>query len=88
MAKILYMTWYLPVQNIMVLWLMHPWERDARWMHHVMHKSYPFTVIIEIACTRSSEELLGAKRAYQALFDHSVEEDVAYHIKERYSKVD
>ncbi|KAF3326181.1 annexin D4-like protein [Carex littledalei] len=74
-------------KNIMVLWLMHPWERDARWMHHVMHKSYPFTVIIEIACTRSSEELLGAKRAYQALFDHSVEEDVAYHIKENYSKL-
>ncbi|KAJ4756221.1 Annexin [Rhynchospora pubera] len=74
-------------KNIMVLWLMHPWERDARWMHHVMHKSYPFTVIVEIACTRTSEELLGAKRAYQALFNHSVEEDVAYHIKESYSKL-
>ncbi|XP_072961801.1 annexin D4-like [Typha angustifolia] len=71
-------------KNIMVLWAMHPWERDARWAHHVLHKAYPSTIILEIACTRSSEELLGARKAYQALFHHSLEEDVAYHVKENY----
>ncbi|OAY82056.1 annexin D4 [Ananas comosus] len=71
-------------KNIMVLWAMHPWERDARWAHHVLHKAHPSTIIVEIACTRSSEELLGARKAYQALFHHSLEEDVAYNVKGNY----
>jgi len=66
---------------------MHPWERDARWAHHVLHKAHPFTVLVEIACTRSSEELLGARKAYHALFHHSLEEDVAYRVKESNAKV-
>ncbi|XP_072996211.1 annexin D4-like [Typha latifolia] len=74
-------------KNTMVLWAMHPWERDARWAHHVLHKSHPFTIILEVACTRSSEDLLGARKAYQTLFHHSLEEDVAYHVKENYSKL-
>ncbi|XP_008813418.2 annexin D4-like [Phoenix dactylifera] len=74
-------------KNIMVLWAMHPWERDARWVHHVLHKPLPLDIIVEIACTRSSEELLGARKAYHALFHHSLEEDVAYHVRENYSNL-
>lgn len=74
-------------KNVLLLWAMHPWERDARWAHHVLHKSHPFTILIEIACTRSSEELLGARKAYHALFHHSLEEDVAYHVKESNAKL-
>ncbi|KAJ3683820.1 hypothetical protein LUZ60_014047 [Juncus effusus] len=74
-------------KNLMVLWAMHPHERDARWIHHVLHKSHPYTIIIEIACTRSADELLNIRRAYQSLFHHSLEEDVAYLIKENYSKL-
>lgn len=70
-------------KNIMVLWAKHPWERDAQWAHDVLHKD-PFGIIMEIACTRSSEELLGTRKAYHALFHHSLEEDVAYHVKENY----
>ncbi|KAJ8493905.1 hypothetical protein OPV22_015626 [Ensete ventricosum] len=71
-------------KNITVLWAMHPWERDARWIHHVLHKAHPFNIVVEIACTRSSDELLGARKAYHALFHHSIEEDVAYRVKENY----
>lgn len=72
----------------MVRWVMHPWERDARWAHDVLHEAQPpFDIIVEIACTRSSEELLGARKAYHALYHHSLEEDVAYHVKENYSNV-
>lgn len=62
----------------MVLWTMHSWERDARLINDALldgAKSY--NVIVEIACTRSSEELLGARRAYHSLFERSIEEDVA-----------
>ncbi|RZS21843.1 hypothetical protein BHM03_00054536, partial [Ensete ventricosum] len=51
-------------------------SRDARWIHHVLHKAHPFNIVVEIACTRSSDELLGARKAYHALFHHSIEEDL------------
>lgn len=67
---------------------MHPWERDARLVKEAMKKGPEvYGVIVEIACTRSSEELLGARKAYHSLFDHSIEEDVAYHIDGPESKV-
>lgn len=36
-------------------------------------------VITELSCIYSSEELLAVKRAYQARYKHSMEEDVATH---------
>ncbi|XP_062215568.1 annexin D4-like isoform X2 [Phragmites australis] len=69
-------------KSAMVLWAMHPWERDARWAHHVLHKAHPPAILVEVACTRSADELLGARRAYQALYHRSLEEDVAYRAKE------
>ncbi|XP_066379867.1 annexin D4-like [Miscanthus floridulus] len=65
-----------------VLWAMHPWERDARWAHHVLHKAHPPQVLVEVACTRAADDLLGARRAYQALYHRSLEEDVAYRVRD------
>ncbi|XP_062181650.1 annexin D4-like [Phragmites australis] len=70
-------------KNLMVLWAMHPWERDARLAHHVLHQAHPAAIVVEVACTRSADELLGARRAYQALFHHSLEEDVAYRARDK-----
>ena len=36
---------------------------------------------MEIACTRSSSELLGARKAYHSLSDRSMEEDIAANIQ-------
>lgn len=75
------MSWYGDDQNAVVLWTMHPWERDARLVKEALKKGpHAYGVIVEVACTRSSEELLGARRAYHSLFDHSIEEDVAHHV--------
>ncbi|PKA67006.1 Annexin D4 [Apostasia shenzhenica] len=72
-------------KNLMLQWLMHPWERDARWAHHAIHKGDSPTVLVEIACTRTPVELLGARKAYCSLFHRSLEEDVAYHISGSHS---
>lgn len=62
--------------------MLHPWERDARLIKKAIKKDPKhYNVIAEIACTRSSNELLGARKAYHSLFDHSMEEDLATHIK-------
>ncbi|XP_062173772.1 annexin D4 [Alnus glutinosa] len=72
---------FMRFKNAVVLWTMHPWERDARLAKEALKKGpQSYGIIIEIACTRSAEELLGARRAYHSLFDHSMEEDVAQHI--------
>lgn len=72
----------------MVFWAMHPWERDARLVKNALLKEpHLYNVIIEIACTRSSEELLGARKAYHSLYDHSIEEDVAVMVPGPESKV-
>eukprot|EP00261_Vitis_vinifera_P016732 XP_010646005.1 PREDICTED: annexin D4 [Vitis vinifera] len=68
---------FLRFKDIVVQWIMHPWERDARLVHEAISKGpQAYGLLIEIACTRSSEELLGARKAYQSLFDQSIE-DVA-----------
>ncbi|KAK8643237.1 hypothetical protein V6N13_012542 [Hibiscus sabdariffa] len=61
---------------------MHPWERDARLLKKALKKGpQQYNVIVEIACTRSSDQLLGVRKAYHSLFDQSIEEDIALHIK-------
>ncbi|XP_020215058.1 annexin D4 [Cajanus cajan] len=72
---------FVRFKNAVVLWTMHPWERDARLVKEALKKGpSAYGVLVEVACTRSSEELLGARKAYHSLFDHSIEEDVASHI--------
>ncbi|RCV44759.1 hypothetical protein SEVIR_9G403500v4 [Setaria viridis] len=72
------------LKDAAVLWALHPWERDARWAHHVLHggDGHPPGVLVEVACTRAADDLLGARRAYQALYHRSLEEDVAYRVND------
>ncbi|XP_022764810.1 annexin-like protein RJ4 isoform X2 [Durio zibethinus] len=63
-------------------WILDPADRDAVLANVAIRKSSPdHHVIIEISCTRSPEELLAVRRAYQARYKHSLEEDVAAHTK-------
>lgn len=71
----------LRFKSAIVLWTMHPWERDARLLKEALTRGpQGYSLVVEIACTRSSEELLGARKAYHSLFDSSVEENVASHV--------
>ncbi|CAA3006829.1 annexin D4 [Olea europaea subsp. europaea] len=72
---------FLRFKHAIVLWTMHPWERDARLLKEALHKGPQHKVLVEVACTRLSDELLGARKAYHSLFDQSVEEDVAFGIR-------
>ena len=42
-----------------------------------IRKSGDYHVIVELACVHSPEELLAVRRAYQARYKHSLEEDLA-----------
>ncbi|XP_010659176.1 annexin D4 isoform X2 [Vitis vinifera] len=65
-------------KDAVVQWTMHPWERDARMARKALKRGrQAYGLLIELACTRSSDELLGARRAYQSLYSESIEEDVA-----------
>ncbi|WCJ39039.1 annexin 4 [Euphorbia peplus] len=69
---------FVRFEHALVLWAMHPWERDARLLNEALKEGpQSYGVIVEVACTRTSEGLLGARKAYHSLFDHSIEEDVA-----------
>ncbi|XP_057807819.1 annexin D4 [Salvia miltiorrhiza] len=71
---------FLRLKDAIVLCTMHPWERDGRLLKEALYKGPQYHVLVEIACTRSSDDLLGARRAYHSLFNHSLEEDVAFHV--------
>ncbi|CAH8265225.1 unnamed protein product, partial [Arabidopsis lyrata] len=67
--------------NAVVMWAMHPWERDARLVKKALKKGEEaYNLIVEVSCTRSAEDLLGARKAYHSLFDQSMEEDIASHV--------
>ncbi|OMO57308.1 Annexin [Corchorus olitorius] len=69
-------------RDAVMLSVLHPWERDARLIEKAIKKGPKhYNIIVEIACSRSSEELLGARKAYHSLFDQSMEEDIAAHVK-------
>ena len=63
-------------------WTMHPWERDARMARKALDgRPQAYGLLIELACTRSSDELLGARKAYQSLYGESIKEDVASRVE-------
>ncbi|GFY92301.1 annexin 4 [Actinidia rufa] len=69
---------FLRFQGAIVLWTMHPYERDARLINEaLMDGPKSYNVLVEIWCTRSSDELLGARKAYHSLYEPSIEEVVA-----------
>lgn len=59
-------------------WMLDPLDREAVLANVALKKS-DYRVIIELSCIPSAEELLAFKRAYQARYKHSLEEDVASH---------
>ncbi|XP_047946628.1 annexin D4 [Salvia hispanica] len=78
---------FLRLKDAIVLCAMHPWERDSRLLKEALYKGPQYNVLVEIACTRSSDDLLGARKAYHSLFNHSVEEDVAFHLHTPHKKL-
>ncbi|XP_062088102.1 annexin D4-like [Humulus lupulus] len=73
---------FLLFKNAVILWMMHPWERDARLLKKAINDGpQSYNVLVEIACTRSSDQLLGARKAYHSLFDSSIEEDTSSQVK-------
>ncbi|KAL5570367.1 hypothetical protein UlMin_026944 [Ulmus minor] len=73
---------FMRFKEVIVLWTLHPWERDARMAKEAIENGpEAYAVLVEIACSRSSEELLGARKAYHSLFDQSIEEDASLNIE-------
>ncbi|XP_039126100.1 annexin D1-like [Dioscorea cayenensis subsp. rotundata] len=65
-------------ERAVLLWTLDPAERDALLLNEAARKwHHSNNVIVEIACTRSSEELFAIRRAYHARYKRSLEEDVA-----------
>ncbi|KAK3143006.1 hypothetical protein QOZ80_4BG0356330 [Eleusine coracana subsp. coracana] len=67
-------------EHAMYHWILDPAERQAVMANAAticIQEDYP--VIIEIACSNSSAELLEVKKAYHVLYQRSLEEDVAVH---------
>ncbi|KAF7139552.1 hypothetical protein RHSIM_Rhsim07G0065300 [Rhododendron simsii] len=61
-------------------WILDPVDRNAVLANVAITKSATdYRVIVELSCTHSSQELLAAKRAYQARYKHSLEEHLAAH---------
>lgn len=60
--------------------MLEPADRDAVLANVAIKQSTSVhRVITELSCIYSPEELLAVKRAYQARYKHSMEEDVAAH---------
>jgi len=66
-------------ERAVLLWTVSPAERDAILANEATSRwTSSNQIIMEIACTRSSKQLLEAKQAYHARFKKSIEEDVAH----------
>lgn len=63
----------------MYRWILDPEDSNAVLANVAIRKSGDYHVIVEIACALHSEELLAVRRAYQARYKHSLEEDLAAH---------
>ncbi|KAK8642793.1 hypothetical protein V6N13_012125 [Hibiscus sabdariffa] len=67
-------------ERLVVLWTLDPAERDAHLANEATKRwTSSNQVLVEIACTRSANQLLHARQAYHARFKKSLEEDVAHH---------
>ncbi|KDP27364.1 hypothetical protein JCGZ_20188 [Jatropha curcas] len=67
-------------ERIVLLWTLDPAERDASFANEITRKKNgSYYVIMEIACARTSDELLLARKAYLNRFNKSLEEDLACH---------
>lgn len=56
-----------------------PLEREAIIVNVAVKQKIDYRVIVETACVNTPDELLAVKKAYQARYKHSMEEDIAAH---------
>ncbi|KAA0031488.1 hypothetical protein IC582_000263 [Cucumis melo] len=63
-------------ERAVLLWTLHPAERDALLANEAIRKLKHF-VVLEIACSRTPRDLFLVKEEYHARFKRSIEEDVA-----------
>lgn len=71
-----------------MLWTLDPAERDAFLANEATKKwTSSNQVLAEIACSRSSHDLLLARQAYHSRYKKSLEEDVAHHTTGDFRKV-
>ena len=71
-----------------MLWTLEPGERDALLVNEATKRwTSSNQVLMEVACTRTSTQLLHARQAYHARFKKSIEEDVAHHTTGDFRKV-
>ncbi|CAI9102746.1 OLC1v1001065C1 [Oldenlandia corymbosa var. corymbosa] len=75
-------------QRAILLWTLDPAECDAVLVNEAT-KWLTSTnwVIMEVATTRSSQDLFKARQAYHARFRRSLEKDVAYHTTDDFCKL-
>ncbi|CAK8537484.1 unnamed protein product [Lathyrus sativus] len=75
-------------ERLVHLWVLESAERDAFLANEATKKwTSSNQVLVEIACTRSSDQLFSAKKAYHVLYKKSLEEDVAHHTTGDYRKL-
>lgn len=75
-------------QRVVLLWTLEPAERDAYLANEAIKKLTASNwVLMEIACTRSSDHLLCVRKAYHAKYKKSIEEDVAHHTSGDFRKL-
>ncbi|XP_050213865.1 annexin Gh1-like [Mercurialis annua] len=75
-------------ERIVKLWTLDAAERDAILANEATKRwTSSNQVLMEIACTRTSNELLHAKQAYHVHFKKSLEEDVAHHTNGDFRKL-
>ncbi|PKU81148.1 annexin D2 [Dendrobium catenatum] len=75
-------------ERAVMLWTLDQAERDAVLANEAVQKWHPGNlVLVEIACARSAAELFATRKAYQARYKRSLEEDVAAHTKGDFRKL-
>jgi hypothetical protein len=80
--------YFYPHQRLVHLWTLETAELDAFLANEATKKwTSSNQVLVEIACTRSSDQLFSAKKAYHTLYKKSLEEDVAHHTTGDFRKV-
>ncbi|KVG94664.1 Annexin, partial [Cynara cardunculus var. scolymus] len=76
------------LQRAVMLWTLEPTERDAYLVNEATKKLTASNwVLMEIACSRSSDHLFCVRKAYHAKNKKSIEEDVAHHTSGDFRKL-
>ncbi|CAL1376750.1 unnamed protein product [Linum trigynum] len=76
-------------ESCVTLWTIEPSERDALLAHEAVAKKVnsSYWIVMEIACTRSSDDLFKVRQAYHARYKKSLEEDVMDQAKGEFRKL-